>query len=144
MVSLSLKKLAWSSNLITTGSSQFAPPSSERDAITALATFESLIPSAICCATPLGENDTHGSVARSKSPPFAAFPPVQRLNLARPMLGSSGKIGGIVQLWPPSFEKALIFPVAPPFDQRSCCQLPTTLSGFARLTSTKGSTSAPG
>ena len=65
MVSLSLKKLAWLSRLMTTGSFQFAPPSVERDASTALSTFESLMPRAICCATPLGENDTHGSVARS-------------------------------------------------------------------------------
>jgi hypothetical protein len=43
----------------------FAPPSRERDAITALSTFESLMPREIWCATPLGENDTHGSVARS-------------------------------------------------------------------------------
>jgi hypothetical protein len=43
----------------------FAPPSRERDAITTLSTFESLMPREIWCATPLGENDTHGSVARS-------------------------------------------------------------------------------
>ena len=65
MVSLSLKKFAWLSRLMTTGSLQLAPPSVDRDAITALSTFESLMPREICCATPLGENETHGSVARS-------------------------------------------------------------------------------
>src|SRR5580765_5561079 len=65
MVSLSLKKLACVSRLITTGFFQLAPPSVERDASTALSTFESLMPRVICCTTPLGENDTHGSVARS-------------------------------------------------------------------------------
>ena len=33
-------------------------------------------------------------------------------------------------------------PLAPPLDQRSCCQLPTRLLASARLTSTHGSTSA--
>ena len=102
-VSLSLKKFALSSNLTTTGSSQFAPLSKEREVSTALATLESLIPSATWCATPLGENDTQGSVARSKSPPLSAVPPVQRLNLACPV-SDAVLIGGIVQLVPPSSE----------------------------------------
>jgi hypothetical protein len=103
--------------------------------------LESLIDSATWCATPFRESDTQGSVARSKSPPLAALPPVHRLNLACPVSGA-WLIGGIVQLVPPLSEKALRFPLAPPLDQRSCCQLPTRLSASARLTSTHGSTSA--
>ena len=141
IVSLSLKKFARSSNLTTTGSSQFAPLSNERDVKTALAKLESLIDSATWCATPFGENDTHGSVERSKSPPLAAFPPVQRLNFACPV-SDAGLIGGIVQVVPPLSEKPLRLPLAPPLDQRSCCQLPTRLLASARLTSTHGSTSA--
>jgi hypothetical protein len=95
-----LKKFARSSNLTTTGSSQFAPSSNEREVSTALAKLESLIESATWCATPFGENETHGSVARSKSPPFAALPPVQRLNLACPVSGAE-LIGGMVQVAPP-------------------------------------------
>ena len=102
-VSLSLKKFARSSNLTTTGSSQFAPLSNEREVSTALAKLESLIDSATWCATPFGENDTHGSVARSKSPPLAALPPVQRLNFACPVSGAE-LIGGIVQVVPPLSE----------------------------------------
>jgi len=62
-----------------------------------LAKLESLIESAAWCATPFGENETDGSVARWKSPPFAALPPVQRLNLACPVSGAE-LIGGMVQL----------------------------------------------
>ena len=43
---------------------------------------------------------------------------------------------------PPLSEKPLRLPLAPPLDQRSCCQLPTRLLASARLTSTHGSTSA--
>jgi hypothetical protein len=82
--------------------------------------LESLIDSATWCATPFGENETQGSVARSKFPPLAAFPPVQRLNLAWPVLVTE-LIGGMVQVVPPLSEKALRLPLAPPFDQRCCC-----------------------
>jgi hypothetical protein len=79
--------------LITTGSSQFAPLSNEREVNMALARLESLIDSATWYATPLGENETHGWVAGSKSPPLAALPPVQRLNSACRVSGSE-LIGG--------------------------------------------------
>ena len=89
--------------MTTTGSSQFAPLSKEREGSTALAKFESLIPSATWCETPFGENDTQGSVARSKLPPLAALPPVQRLNLACPV-SAAELIGGIVHVVPESTE----------------------------------------
>ena len=108
---------------------------------TALAKLESLIPSATWCGTPFGENDTQGSVARSKPPPLAALPPVQRLNFACPV-SEAELIGGMAQLVPPLSEYALRFPLDPPLDQRSCCQLPTMLFASARFTSTHGSTSA--
>src|SRR5215211_237089 len=114
-VSLSLKTVALLSNFTTTGSSQFAPPSIERDVSTAFATLVSLMPSATWWAVPLGENDTHGSVARSKSPPLAALPPVQRLNFACPVFGAV-LTGGMAQVSPPSVEKPLMFPREPPFE----------------------------
>src|SRR5262245_53784323 len=44
------------------------------------------------------------------------------------------------QLAPPSMLTPATSPRAPPFDQRSCCQVATMLLAFAGLTSTQGST----
>ena len=62
----------------------------------------------------------------------APVPPAQLLNL-----------GALcVQVRPPSVLTPASRPCAPPSDQRSCCQNPTTLFGFVGLTATEGSTSA--
>src|SRR3954471_8021835 len=71
--------------------------------------------------------ETQGSEARSYP-----SPPAQALK------GS----GVSPQVLPPSNEKPATRPCAPPFDQRSCCQVPMTLLVFAGLTATHGSTSA--
>jgi hypothetical protein len=62
------------------------PPSVDRLASTALDEFAAnvspLNAMPIWYAMPSGPIVTHGSLARAKSPPFAALPPVQRENLA--------------------------------------------------------------
>jgi hypothetical protein len=65
-------------------------------------------------------------------PPLIPLPPPQREN------GS----GLRVQLCPPSSDVALTSPRAEPFDQRSCCQIPTIVSGRRGLIARCGSTSA--
>ena len=75
---------------------------------------------------PSGEMVTHGSEAREKSPP------VQRVNGAE----------RCVQVRPPSTDTPVMFPRAPPFDQRSCCQTPIRRFGLVGSTATIGSTSA--
>ena len=87
---------------------------------------------AIWYAAPFGENVTHGSEARSKSPPFATVPPEQNVNLAKV----------VFQVAPPLVEYPVARPRAPPSDHRSCCQTPMMLRGFAGLTATQGSTSS--
>ena len=87
---------------------------------------------AIWYAAPFGENVTHGSEARSKSPPFATVPPEQNVNFANV----------VFQVAPPSVEYPVARPRAPPSDHRSCCQTPTMFSGSAGFTATQGSTSA--
>src|SRR5262249_51640437 len=71
---------------------------------------------------------THGSLARWYEPPL------QRVRFATLD----------VQVWPPSNVAAATSPFAPPFDQRSCCQIPTRCLGFWGSTATDGSTSALG
>src|SRR5215207_5020401 len=83
-------------------------------------------------AVPSGEIATHGSEARSKSPPLAGVPPVQFEDLVRAL---------IVQLAPPSRLVALTLPSDPPLFHRSCCQAPMMTSGFDGSTITWGSTS---
>src|SRR2546425_294612 len=74
------------------------------------------------------------SMLAREFPPFAAVPPAQVL-----------KCGNVsVQDAPPLWETAVTRPCAPPSDHRSCCQTAITLSGFAGLTSTHGSSSAFG
>src|SRR5215207_8607700 len=50
-------------------------------------------------------------------------------------------IGTCCQLLPPLVPTPATSPRAPPLDQRSCCQIPTTLAGLVGLTSIQGSTS---
>src|SRR2546423_14538116 len=47
-----------------------------------------------------------------------------------------------VHVRPPSSDMPVNIPLAPPVDQRSCCQTPTTLFAFRGLSATIGSTSA--
>ena len=75
---------------------------------------------------------THGSDARSKLPPLAGVPPLQR------DIGAAAR----VQVPPPSNVNAVTGPREPPPDQRSCCQAPMKWLGLAGLTAMNGSTSA--
>src|SRR5215216_5240035 len=50
-------------------------------------------------------------------------------------------IGTCCQLLPPLVLTPATSPRAPPLDQRSCCQIPTTLLGLVGFTSIHGSTS---
>ena len=45
------------------------------------------------------------------------------------------------QLEPPSALTPATWPLLPPFDQRSCCHIPTMFSSSVGLTSIQGSTS---
>ena len=98
----------------------------ERDASTALSTFESLIAERdlVHDAVRARTTPTDRSRARSRRH-SAAFPPVQRLNFACPM-SDAAEMGGIVQrLAAVVREGTQSGRVEPPFDQRSCCQAPT-------------------
>ena len=65
-----------------TAAPQVSPPSPDRETSIALAepgaNEPPVVESDIAHAVPSGPIETHGSVARSKSPPFAAVPPPQR------------------------------------------------------------------
>src|SRR5207302_1378173 len=112
------------------GSAQVRPRSVDRLARMArLAPFPDMSnASASWCAVPSGENEIHGSLARSY------LPPVQRENFA----------DVVAQVFPPSKETLLVIPRAPPFEYRSCCQSPIRFEGFAGFTAKDGSASALG
>ena len=86
------------------------------------------MPAPIWYAVPLGEMATHGSLARWNVPPLHL---VNRAKL-------------VVQVWPPSKVAAVTSPLAPPFDQRSCCQMPIKCFALPGFTAAYGSTSALG
>src|SRR6476646_11841808 len=83
--SLSLKG-ATPSRISVAGSLHVRPPSVDRLARTALDEFVANVSPVnampIWYAMPSGPIDTHGSLARAKSPPLAVLPPVQRENFA--------------------------------------------------------------
>src|SRR5688500_8117449 len=100
------------------GLDQVSPPSVEREAKIALrpegVNEVPLTATADWCTVPSGENVTQGSVARKKSPPFCALPPLQC---------EKGTIR-CVQVRPPSKVTPVTSPRAAPLEKRSCCQLP--------------------
>src|SRR6478672_6167855 len=124
------------SRISVAGSLHVRPPSVERLASTALdepgANVAPLNAIALWYAMPSGPIVTHGSLARAKSAPLAALPPVQCENAAC----------DTDQVSPPSREYPVSRPRAPPSVQRSCCQTPTRFEGFIGLIATIGSTSA--
>src|SRR6266568_1139772 len=153
MDSLSLKKwvnsktglVPWS-DLIKFGLTQVRPPSLE----VTVATPVSLLPLAVpplllvasrpmAYAVPSGPMETQGSEARLYGAPVNGSKMAPE---AHPLKGSVLS----PQVLPPLVEKPATSPCAPPFDQRSCCQTPTTLTCavpiVAGLTETQGSTSA--
>src|SRR5262249_15531142 len=84
-------------------------------------------------AVPSGPIETHGSDARLYGLP---------VNGSRIAFGAHALNGSVVspQVAPPSELKPATRPCAPPFDQRSCCQTPTT---FAWLVPTAAASPAP-
>src|SRR6185312_15928050 len=134
--SLSLNGAA-PSRMTVAGGLHVLPPSIDRLASTALdeplANVSPVNAIPIWYAMPSGPIATHGSLARAKSPPFAALPPVQRESAACDH----------VQVAPASNEYAARSPRAPPSVQRSCCQTPIRCDGFCGSIATYGSTSAP-
>src|SRR6185437_6222845 len=134
--SLSLNGAALS-RMTVAGGLHVLPASIDRLASTALdeplANVSPVNAIPIWYATPSGPIATQGSLARAKSPPFAALPPVQRESAACDH----------VQVAPASNEYAARSPRAPPSDQRSCCQTPIRCDGFCGSIATYGSTSAP-
>src|SRR5437016_1025000 len=102
--------------------SQLRPPSMER--LTSIARFGASSSKAypIWYAVPFGEIPTHGSLARWN------VPPLHRVNFAKL----------VVQVWPPSKVAAVTSPLAPPFDQRSCCQIPIRCLGLPGSTAANG------
>src|SRR5260221_12536233 len=75
---------------------------------------------------------TQGSDARSKLPPLAGVPPLQRA------IGAEVR----VHVPPPSNVNAVTGPREPPPDQRSCCHAPMKWLGLAGSTAMEGSASA--
>ncbi len=136
IASLSLKKFS-SSTISARASLHVRPPSAERLTVIALREpARNVVPvtdSADCHAVPSGPNVTHGSLARSKSPPLPAVPPEQRVN------GTLRRS----HVRPPSNDAPVIRPRAAPFDQRSCCHTPIRFRGSRGLIARCGSTSAP-
>src|SRR6266581_5295955 len=153
MDSLSLKKwvnsktglVPWS-DLIRNGLTQVLPPLLEVTVATPVSLVPLAVPPVLLVASrpteyavPSGPMETQGSEARLYGDP---------VNGSRMALGAHVLKGRVVspQLAPPLVEKPATSPCAPPFDQRSCCQTPTTLTCavpiVAGLTETQGSTSA--
>ena len=119
-----------------TAGPQVSPPSADRETSIALAepgaNEPPVVESDIAHAVPSGPIETHGSVARSKSPPLAALPPPQRENAK----------GRVAQVAPPSKETAATSPRADPLDHRSCCHMATRWPGLEGFAARLGSTSA--
>ena len=80
----------------------------------------------IWCTVPFGENDSHGSEARSNVPPEHSVIP-----------GIATDVHDV----PPFMLTPATSPREPPSDQRSCCQKPATSFGFTGLTAIHGSVS---
>ena len=72
-----------------------APPFVDLLTVTAFVRSRPLNAIAIWYAAPFGENVTHGSEARSKSPPFATVPPEQNVNLAKVVVPGGTSVGRV-------------------------------------------------
>src|SRR5215469_12610351 len=124
---------------MTRGLSQVLPPLTD----VSVATAVSLLPaprllvasSPTVYAVPSGPIDTQGSDARLNGVPVNG----SRIGLGAQPLNCSDVSPHVL---PPSLLKPATSPCAPPSDQRSCCQTPTTLPAVCGLTATEGSTSA--
>src|SRR5690349_17270069 len=95
---------------MVTGASQVRPPSVERDERRACVPVGLRRERLMKWAVPSGAMETQGSEAREKRALGSAQ--VEKAGVAR------------VQVRPPSKEAAETSPLAPPSDQRSCCQTP--------------------
>src|SRR5262245_59194395 len=120
--------------MIGHGSLHVVPPSLEWLARTAFVLSRALNERETWYAVPSGPKDTHGSDARSYAPLFATVPPEHVV-----------KCGNVSDhVWPPLCDTAVTRPLAPPSDQRSCCQTAIRFIAFVGFTSTQGSSSAFG
>jgi hypothetical protein len=125
---LSLNTVGARSRITSRGALHVNPPFVEKLAKSPWSKFASLNASASWCTRPFDPNETHGSVARWYRPPAQSVTP---------------GIGTDVHDDPPFVLTPATSPREPPFDQRSCCQIPTRFAVLVGLTSIHGSTSLP-
>src|SRR2546421_12294327 len=128
MDSLSLKLASAVSLITVTGWDHVRPPSVDRLTRTPFVALAKLNVSAIAYAVPRGPKVTHGSEARSYSPP---------VHFVSPGTGTWRHVR------PSSYVTPVTRPRAPPSFQRSCCHSPTRLPLRAGFAARFGSTSAP-